>query len=331
MTRIHWEKEDRIELENSFAENPHPDSAEKQLIADKLRVPIEKIDNFFKNKRQKLRRSGVSIKRVFHEDPPARFNKSRRAKTMPAKSSASANHTQSALPTVKLEDTSTPPALTTTRTPVTKIEKDDDPDYYPDESCETIPSNNTTDTGNVTNDSGPSSSISAELPALERTKFNQNFTPRAPIQSLCQFTPFQQSRYSSSTPIIPTYLPIQSPFLESVPSCLDSTAIQYFPINQNSMKTPALDMRIEHEKNLDQILEENLNELNESEDTGIEDTGYEALSEPEPEIEIKPLPTWFPFSILYPNQPIFQHQTTFPHGYQPSNFPQSMYQKYNHF
>ena len=97
------------------------------------------------------------------------------------------------------------------------------------------------------------------------------------------------------------------------------------------MKTPALDMRIEHEKNLDQILEENLNELNESEDTGIEDTGYEALSEPEPEIEIKPLPTWFPFSVLYPNQPIYQHQTTFPHGYQPSNFPQSMYQKYNHF
>ena len=104
MTRIHWEKEDRIELENSFAANPHPDSAEKQLIADKLRVPIEKIDNFFKNKRQKLRRSGVSIKRVFHEDPPARYNKPRRAKTVSAKSPASASHSKSALATIELDD-----------------------------------------------------------------------------------------------------------------------------------------------------------------------------------------------------------------------------------
>ena len=71
MTRIHWEKEDRIELEKSFALNPHPDSAKKQMIADKLRVEIEKIDNFFKNKRQKLRRSGIAIKRVFHEESPA--------------------------------------------------------------------------------------------------------------------------------------------------------------------------------------------------------------------------------------------------------------------
>ena len=157
MTRIHWEKEDRIELEKSFALNPHPDSAKKQMIADKLRVKIEKIDNFFKNKRQKLRRSGIAIKRVFHEESPARFNKSRRVKTM----SPSANHTKSALATVKLEYTSTPPALITQKTPVINIEKDDDPDYYPD-------------------------------------------------------------------------------------------------------------MRIEHQKNLDQILEQNLNQLNESEDTGIE-------------------------------------------------------------
>ena len=36
-----------------------------------LRVEIEKIVDFFKNKRQKLRRSGIAIKRVFHEESPA--------------------------------------------------------------------------------------------------------------------------------------------------------------------------------------------------------------------------------------------------------------------
>ena len=333
MARIHWEKEDRIELEKSFAANPHPNSIEKQLIADQLRVPIEKINNFFKNKRQKLRRSGIAIKRVFHDDSLAQFNKSRRAKTMSAKSPPSANHTKPALAPIKLEDISTSPggqpAMTTQRTPVIKIEKDEDPDYYPDESCETVLS--TTESGNVTNDSAEPSSISAEPPALQRIEFNQNFTPRAPIQSLLQFTPFHQTRYTSSTPIIPTYLPIQSPFIESVPSCLDSTAIQYFPINKKSKETAAADIRIEHEKNLDQILEENLNQLNESEDTGIEDTGFEALSEPEPEIEIKPLPTWFPFSVLYPNQPIFQHHATFPQEHQPNYFHQSIYQKYMNF
>ena len=43
MTRIHWEKEDRIELEKSFALNPHPDSVKKQMIADKLRVKSRKL------------------------------------------------------------------------------------------------------------------------------------------------------------------------------------------------------------------------------------------------------------------------------------------------
>ena len=327
MTRIHWEKQDRIELEKSFAENPHPDPTEKQLIADKLRVPIEKIDNFFKNKRQKLRRSGIAIKRVFHEDSPVRFNKSGRAKTMSAKSSTSANHTKPASETVTLDDAPTSPGMATQITPVIKIEKDDDPD----ELCKTVLSIKNPESGNATNNSAKPSSISAELPALKRTKFNQNFTPRAPIHSLVQFTPFQQARFTSSTPIIPTYLPIQSPFLESVPSCLDSTAIQYFPINQSSMKTPTPDMLIEHEKNLDQILEENLNQLNESEDTGIEDTCFEALSESEPEIEIKPLPTWFPFSIMYPNQPVFPYQPRFPHGYQPNYFAKSIDKKYFHF
>ena len=330
MTRIHWEKEDRFELEKTFAENPHPNFAEKQLIADKLKVPIEKINNFFKNKRQKLRRSGIAIKRVFREDSPARSNKSSRVKTMSAKSPTSANHTKPALAMVKLEDTSTPPAMATHRTPVIKIEKDGDPDYYPDESCEAVLSIKTTLSGNVANHSAQPSSISTELPAPQRRELNQN-TPRAPIQGLLQITPFQQFHYNSSTPIIPTFLPTQSHFLSSVPSCLDSTATQYFPINQNSTKTATVDVRIEHEKNLDQILEENLNQLNESEDTGIDDTGFEALSEPEQEIEIKPLPTWFPFSVLYPNQPIFPHQPTFPQGYQPNYFHQSIYQKYTHF
>ena len=327
MTRIHWEKEDRFELEKTFAANPHPNFAEKQLIADKLKVPIEKINNFFKNKRQKLRRSGIAIKRVFREDSPARSNKSTRVKTMSAKSPPSANHTKPALATVKLEDTTTPPAMTTHRTPVIKIEKDGD---YPDESCEANLPIKTILSGNVTNHSTQPSSISRELPTPQKNELNQN-TPRASIKSLLQITPFQQFHYNSSTPIIPTFLPTQSPFLSSVPSCLDSTATQYFPINQNSTKTATTDIRIEHEKNLDQILEENLNQLNESEDTGIDDTGFEALYEPEQEIEIKPLPTWFPFSVLYPNQPIFPHQPVFPQGYQPNYFHQSIYQKYIHF
>ena len=329
MTRIHWEKEDRIQLEKSFAANPHPDYAEKQMIADKLRVPIAKIDNFFKNKRQKLRRSGVAIKRVFEENSPVRVKSSRRAKPRAKRSSPSTKYTQPTLATVKLEDASTTVTMTTESTPVIKIEKDNDPDYYPDESSVTVLSIGTTQSGNVTNDSGEPSSISVESPALPKTKSNETFTPRAPIQSLFQFTPFLPARHTSSTPIIPTYLPIQSPYLETVPSCLDSTAIQYFPINQNSLKTATPDIRIEHEKILDQILEENLNQLNESEDTGIEDNGFEALSEPEPEIEIKPLPTWFPFSVLYPNQPICPEQPT--QGYQPNYFHQSMYQKYIHF
>ena len=317
MTRIHWEKEDRVELEKLFAENPHPDSAEKQLIADKLRVPIEKIVNFFKNKRQKLRRSGIAIKRVVHEESPVRVNNSSRTKNV-AKPTPSVKHTKPALVSVKLEDTSTSSAMSTNRPPVIKTEKDDS---YLDQSYKTR-------SEEVTNESAQSSSISAELPVQKPT---QNFTPRAPIQSLFQFTPLQPARFTSSTPIIPTYLPIQSPFLESVPSCLDSTAIQYFPINQNSMKTTTVDMRIEHEKNLDQILENNLNQLNESEDTGIEDTGFEALSEPEAEVEIKPLPTWFPFSVLYPNKPIFPFQPSISQGYQPNYFSQSNYQKYFHF
>ena len=97
MTRIHWEKEDRFELEKTFAENPHPNFAEKQMIADKLKVPIEKINNFFKNKLQKLRRSGIAIKQVLREDSSARFNKSRRVKTRSAKSLSSAIHTKPAL------------------------------------------------------------------------------------------------------------------------------------------------------------------------------------------------------------------------------------------
>ena len=331
MARIHWEKEDRIELEKSFAANPHPDNAEKQMIADKLRVPIAKIDNFFKNKRQKLRRSGISIKRVFQENSLVRVNNSRRAETIANKSSRPAKHTNPALATVKLENTSTPPVMTTHTTPVIKVEKDDDPDYFPDESCVTDLSIGATNSGNVTNDPAQTSSISVELPALVKIEPNQTFTPRASIQSLSQLTPFLPARHTTSTPIIPTYLPIQSPFLETVPSCLDSTAIQYFPINQNSKKTATTDIRIEHEKNLDQILEENLNQLNESEDTGIEDNGFEALSEPEPEIEIKPLPPWFPFSVLYPNQPIFPHQPAFSQGCQPNYFHPSMYQNYIHF
>ena len=326
MTRIHWEKEDRVELEKLFAENLHPDSAEKQLIADKLRVPIEKIVNFFKNKRQKLRRSGIAIKRVVHDESLVRVNNSSRTKNV-AKPTPSVKHTKPALVSVKLEDTSTSTAMSANRPPVIKIEKDDS---YLDESYKTALSIETKESGKVTNDSAQSSSISAALPVQEHTPY-QNFTPCAPIKSLFQFTPLQPARFTSSTPIIPTYFPIQSPFLESVPSCLDSTAIKYFPINQNSVKTATVDMRIEHEKNLDQILEDNLNQLNESEDTGIEDIGFEALSEPEAEVEIKPLPTWFPFSVLYPNKPIFPFQPSISQGYQPNYFPQSNYQKYFHF
>ena len=149
MTRIHWEKEDRVELEKLFAENPHPDSAEKQLIADKLRVPIEKIVNFFKNKRQKLRRSGIAIKRVVHEESPVRVNNSSRIKNV-AKSTPSIKHTKPALVSVKLEDTSTSSAMSTNRPPVIKTEKDDS---YLDQSYKTR-------SEEVTNESAQSSSIS---------------------------------------------------------------------------------------------------------------------------------------------------------------------------
>ena len=309
MSRIHWEKEDRVELEKSFAENPHPDAIERQLLADKLRVPVEKIQNFFKNQRVRLRRSGVSIKRVFPEDSRNRASKRTRKKIAQATPEASPE-------LVKKEQ----------RSPVVKLERDDDPDYRPDETVETAVSSEVAESIIVIADSRQNSETT-----LDKTPINsENSSPINhsvnSIQSLPTVTPvtpfqvpnFQPTPFTSSTPIIPTYLPVQSPYLTAVQTCFDSTAIQYFPINENSTK---LTDPVEHEKNLDQILENNLNHLNESKDTGIEDGGFEILSEPEPEIEIKPLPNWFPFSVLYPNQPLFSNPSSYNltyQGYYPS-------------
>ena len=284
MTRIHWEKEDRLELEKSFAKNPHPDAAEKERIAEKLQVPLEKVHNFFKNKRQKLRRSGVPIKRVIYEDSTA---KSKRSTQKILQSEPKDSQGQ----IVKNEPCS----------PVIKRERNDDPDYQP----ETIFSTTADESIHVGDDSNRNHERTLEITPINpvHNSSSINLNPPGPNSSLLTPVGRQSARFASSTPIIPTYLPIQSPYLQSVPSCFDSTAIQYFPINEQSTK-PA--DPIAHEKDLDEILEDNLNQLNESEDTGIEDTGqagFEVLSEPEPEIEIRPLPSWFPFSVLYPNQP----------------------------
>ena len=324
MTRIHWEKEEKDELENYFAKNPHPGPTEKQVIASKLEVSIVKVNNFFKNKRQRLRRSGVAIKRVFHEDPRVCESKSRRATTTAAKV------TQKKMDqAVKNE----PCGL------VIKHERDDDPDYQPDESPETSVCIKASKSANPINDSSQPVEI-LEMPPINHVKSLsfKNITTRGPIQSLFPTTPIQQARFTTSTPIIPTYLPIQPPYLrsylEATPSCFDSNAIQYFPINDKSTK--ATDIPFEHEKNLDQILENNINELGDSNDTGIEDAGFEMLSEPEPEIEIKPLPNWFPFSVLYPNQYLYTSQPSYQLNPNLGDYPNqsycpSIYQKYMPF
>ena len=67
MKRIFWEKEEKNELDKSFSKNPHPDMATKELLADKFRVNVQKITNYFKNKRQKLRKDGKTIQRVFRD------------------------------------------------------------------------------------------------------------------------------------------------------------------------------------------------------------------------------------------------------------------------
>ena len=316
MTRIHWEKEDRLELDKSFAKNPHPDAAEKERIAEKLQVPLEKVHNFFKNKRQKLRRSGVPIKRVIYEDSTA---KSKRSTQKILQSAPKDSQGQ----IVKNESCS----------PVIKQERNDDPDYQPDTTFSTTADESIY----VANDSNQRFEKTPEITPINpmhNSSFNSN--PPGPNSSLVPFTPigYQPARFTSSTPIIPTYLPIQSPYLQSVPSCFDSTAIQYFPIHEKSTKVAASADPIAHEKDLDQILEDNLNHLNESEDTGIEDTGpaedtgFEILSEPEPEIEIRPLPNWFPFSVLYPNQPIIpNHQSLHFNRTNPAYYT-SIYQNY---
>ena len=312
MTRIHWEKEDRIELEKSFANNPHPDAVEKQMLADKLRVPFDKIHNFFKNKRQKLRRSGASIKRVFHEDSPVHVSKAKRTKKMQSTPEISTNLVKTELneDDLEREPAEDQPSLPC---PVMKLEKDD-PDYQPDETVKTT----------LCSEEAKSTIVISDTRKHLKTTLESSKHLSTSIQSLPPFTPIQQTRFIASTPIIPTYLPIQSPYLEAAPSCFDSTAIQYFPIYENSSKPTD---PIEHEKNLDQILENNLNHLDESKDTGIEDAGFEILSEPEQEIEIKPLPSWFPFSVLYPNQPLFPNQSNFHFTPYYQGYP-SIYQKY---
>ena len=325
MTRIHWEKEEKNELENYFAKNPHPGSTEKQMIASKLEVSIVKVNNFFKNKRQRLRRSGVAIKRVFHKDPIVRESKSRRTTRNAAKV------TQSEVgQVVKNEPCDF----------VIKQERDDDPDYQPDESVETSVCIRAPKSPNLINDCSQPVEKASEMAPINHAKSPsfKNITTRGPIQSLFPTTPIQQARFTTSTPIIPTYLPIQSPYvrsyLEATPSCFDSNATQYFPVNVKSTK--ATDIAHEHEKDLDQILENNVNELDASNDTGTEDAGFEMLSEPEPEIEIKPLPNWFPFSVLYPNQSLYPSQPSYQLnmnlGYYPNQgYCPSIYQKYMPF
>ena len=309
MTRIHWEKEDRLELEKSFAKNPHPDAAEKQRIADKLQVPFEKIHNFFKNKRQKLRRSGVPIKRVIFEDSTAKSKSS-------VKKMLESAPKDSPGQIVKNEPCS----------PVIKRERNDDPGYQP----ETTFSTTADEFIHVVDDSNRNHDRTLEITPINpvHNSSSINLNPTGPNSSLLTPIGRQPVRFASSTPIIPTYLPIQSPYLQFVPSCFDPTAIQCFPINEKTTK-PA--DPIAHEKDLDRILEDNLNQLNESEDTRIEDTepaAFEVLSEPEPEIEIRPLPNWFPFSVLYPNQSVIPDQQSYYFNPSKPSYYTSIYQNY---
>ena len=311
MKRIFWEKDEKIELEKSFSQNPHPDMATRQLLADKFRVTVEKITNFFKNKRQKLRRDGHPIKRVFRQE----------------KSKKSARETDDlSRNSITTKTTSTPLEEPEDEIFVVKIETIESESVPEPESIETsnptrtleqcpavvrfakarVPEINKINSDEMIRKI-PKMGIIAKI-SNSSSQNDWTATQRGPIQSLFPATPVLNHQQVPTTPLIPTYLPIQTPY---IPSCLDFTAGQYFPINYKQSVATYQQPIVENGENLDDIFDNNLKQLNESEDTGIETDSFECLSEKEKEIEIKPLPNWFPFSALYPNQPIYPKTNPF--------------------
>ena len=306
MKRIFWEKEEKLELEKSFSQNPHPDMATKQLLADKFRVTVEKITNFFKNKRQKMRRSGHPIKRVFREEKSKQaMKKSEEVLKTPAAAipnSVPPTEYEQEIVIVKIEtiepdsnnfdapkphqnEMSSNPILDKAPAPLQEIRKNN-----PDQHIRKI----------------PKMGITAKI-TKSNIQGGCTETPCGPIQSLFKTTPLLTRQQASLKPFTPLYPAIQTPY---IPSCLDFTAGQYFPINHN--QTPvSFNQPVANRENLDDILHNNLKKLDESEDTGIETDSFECLSEQDKEIEIKPLPNWFPFSALYPNQPIYPKTNPF--------------------
>ena len=289
MKRIFWEKEEKIELDKSFSQNPHPDMATKELLAEKFRVNVEKITNFFKNKRQKLRKNGQSIKQVFRDE------KSKKVLKESAKVMTTLQKPENILtPLVKSDD----------KNAIFKIESESEYQGAPAPNpigmstasstlgrfSEALLEGPKINTGKLIRKI-PKMGLSAKTSSdsiRRRFKTNQH----VPIQS---FFPLFTSDKLPQMPIDSTYLPIQTLF---IPSCLDSTARQYFPIN------PSVAVPMGNDEN-------NLQELNESDDTGNETDSFERVSEEGKEVEIKPHPRWFPFSALYPNQPIYPKTNPF--------------------
>ena len=299
MKRIFWEKEEKIELDKSFSKNPHPDMATKELLADKFRVNVQKITNYFKNKRQKLRKDGKSIKRVFRD------LKSQKVLEEPAKVMTTLQKSESVpTPLVKSDD----------KISIVKMEIIEPKSDYQDAGAQDS-NDNTQRPSTLGQFSEPwlevprsnSNQLIRSIPKMGlsaktssdsircRYKTNQH----GPIQFLF---PRLISYQPPQTSLNPTYLPIQT---HGIPSCLDFTAGQYFPIN------PSETISMQNDENLDAIFENNLQKLDKSNDTGDETDSFECVSEQCKEAENRPQPSWFPFSALYPSQPVYPKTNPF--------------------
>ena len=301
MKKIFWEKEEKIELDKSFSQNPHPNMATKEFLADKFRVNVQKITNYFKNKRQKLRKNGQSIKRVFRDQ------KSQKVIKEPAKVTTTLQ---------KSKSISTPLVKSGNEIAMVKSESIEPESDYQDAAAQDsresthqsstfgefseprleVPKINT----NQLIRSIPKMGLSAK-PSRDSIRHKYEINQHGPIQSL--FPLFSSHRLPQTT-INSTYFSVQMPLISS---CLDFTTRHYFPINEK----PSDDISIGNDENLDAIFEKNLQELDESKDTGSETDSFERVSEQYKEAEIKPHPSWFPFSALHPNQPIYPKTNPF--------------------
>ena len=274
MKRIFWEKEEKIELDKSFSKNPHPDMATKELLADKFRVNVQKITNYFKNKRQKLRKDGKTIQRVFRD------LKSQKVLKEPAKVMTTLQKTES-VPLVKSED----------EIAIVKMETIEPKSDYQDARAEDL------------NDNQPSTLGQLSEPWLEVPRSNSNqLIRKIPKMGLSAKTSSDsiRNRYKTNQ-----HGPIRSlfPHLISHQPPQMSLNPPYFPIN------PSEAISMQNDENLDAIFENNLQKLDKSNDTGNETDSFECVSEQCKEAENKPQPSWFPFSTLYQSQTGWPNQS----------------------